>query len=395
MPSVRVGHAIACAFVIVLSCPLAAQVRQTVGPARCVDCHDHRDEKEWWQTKDGDGKGKQHSKADRRLEDAKAPQYAKALGLTDVYDPNGACVTCHATVVAGSADFGVSCESCHGPGKDYLTPHQTKGTYATSIKLGMMDVKNKPEAWARTCMGCHVMSARPGMEALIKAGHTTGSDFDLARKFPVVALHFSAKYQPAQVAAAAAAFRPATRTADVASAKPAPPSAPTPAAATSPAPATAATTTPATAAPATSASGREGRVAPVAPAAPAAPVAPSARVAPAVARTEPVSLPPVTPVRVAASVARVAPVAPAAPAAPVAPDAPASPETPSARTASLQGRLIAWLEQLVAGPTQLSVAAPPARRQVYKGPDAELLRLQEEVIRLAIEALAAAPPKRQ
>ena len=170
MPSVRARHAIACAVVTVLSCPLAAQVRQTVGPARCVDCHDHRDEKEWWQTKDGDGKGKQHSKADRRLEDAKAPQYAKALGLADVYDPNGACVSCHATVVAGSADFGVSCESCHGPGRDYLTPHQTKGTYATSIKLGMADVKNKPEAWARTCLGCHVMNARPGMDALIKAG---------------------------------------------------------------------------------------------------------------------------------------------------------------------------------------------------------------------------------
>jgi hypothetical protein len=43
----------------------------------------------------------------------------------------------------------------------------------------------------------------------------------------------------------------------------------------------------------------------------------------------------------------------------------------------------------------LSVAPPPARRQVYRGPDAELLRLQDEVIRLAIDALAAAPPKRQ
>ncbi len=226
MPSVRARHAIACASAIFLSCPLAAQVRQTVGPARCVDCHDHRDEKEWWQIKDGDGKGKQHVKADRRLEDAKSPEYAKAMGLTDVYDPNGACVSCHATVVSGSADFGVSCESCHGPGKDYLTPHQTKGTYATSIKLGMTDVKNKPEAWTGLCLGCHVLNARPGMGALIKAGHATGSDFDLARKFPVVAQHFSAKYQPAQIAAAAAAFRPATRTADAAPPKPMPPPAP-------------------------------------------------------------------------------------------------------------------------------------------------------------------------
>jgi hypothetical protein len=389
MPSARVRHAIACAFVTVVSCPLAAQVRQTVGPARCVDCHDHRDEKEWWQTKDGDGKGKQHSKADRRLEDAKAQQYAKALGLADVYDPNGVCVTCHATVVAGSADFGVSCESCHGPGRDYLTPHQTKGTYANSITLGMTDVKNKPEAWTRTCLGCHVMSARPGMDALTKAGHASGSDFDLARKFPVVALHFSAKYPPAQIAAAAAAFRPATRTAEVAPPKPAPSPAPPPA----PSPAAIATPAPASA--------------PAAPAG-AAPAAPVARGAPAVVRTEPVSLPPVTPVAVAgvsgassasgASGASSAPSAPAAPVAPAAPDArvaPAAPETPSARTASLQGRLIGWLEQLVAGPTQLSVAPPPARRQVYRGPDAELLRLQDEVIRLAIDALAAAPPKRQ
>jgi hypothetical protein len=56
--------------------------------------------------------------------------------------------------------------------------------------------------------------------------------------------------------------------------------------------------------------------------------------------------------------------------------------------------LIAWLEQLVAGRTQVSVTQPPIQRHVYKGPDAEWLRLQDEVIRLAIEALAAPPPKR-
>ncbi len=362
---------------MVLSCPLAAQVRQTVGPARCVDCHDHRDEKEWWQTKDGDGKGKQHSKADRRLEDAKAPQYAKTLGLADVYDPNGACVTCHATVVAGSADFGVSCESCHGPGKDYLTPHQTKGSYANSITLGMMDVKNKPDAWARTCLGCHVMSGRPGMDALIKAGHSTGSDFDLARKFPAVALHFSAKYQPPQIAAAAATFRPATtRVADVVPPKPV--TAPAPASPPTP------TATPAAVPPPASTPAAAEVKAPVAPAV----VPNTARASVPVVRTEPVSLPPVGPVSVAVTPSP-------APPSPNEPARPADPETPSARTASLQGRLIAWLEQLVAGPTQVSVTQPPIQRQMYKGPDAELLRLQDEVIRLAIEALAAPPPKRQ
>jgi hypothetical protein len=35
---------------------------------------------------------------------------------------------------------------------------------------------------------------------------------------------------------------------------------------------------------------------------------------------------------------------------------------------------------------------PPERRTEYRGADAELLRLQEEVLALAIEALGTAPP---
>jgi hypothetical protein len=112
----------------------------------------------------------------------------------------------------------------------------------------------------------------------------------------------------------------------------------------------------------------------------------------AAARVDPVSLPPVTPPLVNAAVSPAAPPANGATAAPV--PAPPAPAPPATRASSLQDRLVVWLGQLVGSNTQLTIATPPAIKQVYRGPDAELLRLQDEVIRLAIEALAT-PPRRQ
>ena len=93
-----------------------AQVREFLGPGKCTDCHDHADEKEWSEKRDGDGKGKQHLNALNQLGDANATKYAKAINLANVYDIKGSCVKCHATVVRRDAAFGISCESCHGPG---------------------------------------------------------------------------------------------------------------------------------------------------------------------------------------------------------------------------------------------------------------------------------------
>ena len=63
------------------------RARDFVGPGKCTDCHDHKDEKEWSEKRDGDGKGKQHLNALNQLSDAKADAYAKAIGVADVYDP--------------------------------------------------------------------------------------------------------------------------------------------------------------------------------------------------------------------------------------------------------------------------------------------------------------------
>ena len=182
-----IGVAVICA--VAAAPPAEAQARREfVGPGKCTDCHDHKDEKEWSEKRDGDGKGKQHLNALNQLADAKADVYAKATGVADVYDPKSTCVKCHASVVRGSADFGISCESCHGGGKDYLKPHQEKGAYQAALALGMKDTQKKPENWVKDCVTCHVLGDSPGDAALVKAGHSSGADFDLGVKFQPVQL---------------------------------------------------------------------------------------------------------------------------------------------------------------------------------------------------------------
>ena len=85
---------------------------------------------------------------------------------------------------------------------------------------------------------------------------------------------------------------------------------------------------------------------------------------------------------------------PAIPAAPVITttvDAPAS-ATPASLVVALQGRVAQLLSDLLTRGVRTPVKlTAPATSAPYRGPDAELLRLQEEVIALALEALGTAP----
>src|SRR5688572_22956752 len=149
---------------VALACagPASAQARREfVGPGKCTDCHDHKDEKEWSEKRDGDGKGKQHLNALNQLSDATADTDAKALGVAGVDNPKSTCVGCHAAVVRGAAGFGVSWEGCHGAGRDYLKPHQEEGAYQASLALGLKDTIRKPEAWLKGCVSCHVLGDSP------------------------------------------------------------------------------------------------------------------------------------------------------------------------------------------------------------------------------------------
>jgi hypothetical protein len=381
-------NAIRCSIVAGFLCLLAANAAgqiTNVGPNKCTDCHDHKDEKEWAEKRDGDGKGKQHINALSQLNDPRAADWAKVIGLSGPRDVKGSCVKCHATISArGRPDFGVSCETCHGPGRDYLLPHQEKGAYEKVLSLGMKDVWKKPEKWSLDCINCHVLGENEGDAALAKAGHPTGADFDIGTKYLPVAGHWGGrKYAANQVANAAVTSRRA-QLLKVVSAAPAVakgPDAPPPPAA-----------------------------APAAPAAPAAAPTPAPTPAPApdspppaAAKTPiteaPVGLPRRQPRVAAAPAAPATPTAPT-PIAPLPPPEPTLPPTPAGIVASIQGRLIALLDNLLdKGVRTPKAVVPPERKTVYRGADADLLRLQEEVIALALEALgappAAKPPEKQ
>ncbi|HEV3142189.1 MAG TPA: hypothetical protein VGY57_16800 [Vicinamibacterales bacterium] len=194
------------------ACLLAARVAsaqpkpQFVGPSECINCHDHQDERTWYERKEmpevvrlfpdrGDKAG--HINSLKQLDNPKGDAWAVAIGQKDKYDPNGVCVRCHATVFAGDANAGVSCESCHGPASLYLKPHQTKDSYETSVtQYGMTRLVGNLRGWTQQCTNCHVMDD----ERLIKAGHPAGDDFELGKKFLPVSLHFKKKYADADVA---------------------------------------------------------------------------------------------------------------------------------------------------------------------------------------------------
>ena len=356
--------------------PAAAQTFDYLGPNKCINCHDHDDEKAWWEKEDGpppDG----HINALKQMENIDSPKYAGAVGLDasldGVYDLEGSCVVCHSTVFKGDANAGVSCENCHGPGSGYLDSHQEDDSYQDSLSKGMLDVVGNLQNWARDCVTCHVMDD----QRLIDAGHPSGDDFTLADKFDVVARHWSNEYQAQAVATAGEAPRNeilATRLGAAAPTVAENTTAPPPAA---PPPAAPAPVAPAPAAPA--------------PAAPA-PVAP-APAAPAPAAPAPVAPAPAVP----------APAAPAPPPPPPPPrpkpetvvvidQPPPLPPSPAAIVATIQGRAVSLLDRLLRREGRAPVRVTPPQPTIeYRGADAELLRLQQEILALALDALGTAP----
>lgn len=353
--------------------PATAQTYQVLGKAKCINCHDHENEKVWSEKKDGPPPNN-HLNALRQLETPKSETYAKAIGLVDPYDANGSCATCHGTVLKGNVVDGVTCENCHGPASGYVDVHQQKGAYRQSVAAGLADTQKNPDAWAPLCVKCHVLKDAK----LIQAGHPSGDDFDLGAKFATVALHWKSIYpNKADIAARARTARAAI----VASRGPMPAatvsaSASAPAAAAAPAPASAAVSA---------------SVAPAAVPAMPAGVAPgpggTAAARASIARS--------------ASPAAIAPAPVTAPPA-VAPAMPtpmpttiailAMPLSPSAAVAAVQGRVIMLLDSLLRRDARAVVRIAPPPPTTYRGPDAALLKLQEEVLSLAIDALANAPP---
>lgn len=158
-----------------------------VGPGECSECHTR--EYEVW-------KLSAHSAGSKTL--TRSPEtrrIAKALGIRRVKREDR-CVSCHYTgqledtgVVAPIA--GVSCESCHGGAREWLTVHYDYGPggadRATETpehragRLGTADAMgmHRPETitgLAESCYACHVVD---DPELVNVGGHPAGEGFEL------------------------------------------------------------------------------------------------------------------------------------------------------------------------------------------------------------------------
>lgn len=159
---------------------------RVVGADACRKCH-QAEVAQWEQTPHCQTIDTLHRKPE-------ADAIAERLGLRSV-KRNDTCVRCHYTPIEKNGreriDSGVSCESCHGPARDWIEVHAEYGPGVTretesaqgrqqrrltSINAGMNNPSNL-YLIARQCLDCHTT---PDERLVEVGGHPAGSgDFEL------------------------------------------------------------------------------------------------------------------------------------------------------------------------------------------------------------------------
>lgn len=163
---------------------VASDWAKTVGPNACAECH--KQEVEAW-------KGSHHFKTYRDMpRNTHAVEIAKKMGLRRIRTES-LCASCHYTVQEKGNQpkpiAGISCESCHGAGEDWIKVHsgfsgktklfESKAEAAARWKLSEAKGMIRPRhvyQLAKNCYGCHVV---PQEELVNKGGHKAGSAFEL------------------------------------------------------------------------------------------------------------------------------------------------------------------------------------------------------------------------
>ncbi len=178
-----------------LRAALTAAAERMVLPERCGECHAAEFEV-WEATAHATGFDTLHRR-DR------AKEIYRSLGLrlikrgTDETTPS--CLSCHYTPVVRRdtlrAGAGVTCESCHGPARDWVSVHNDYGVaeadfqraalletaehrtrrVADSRAAGMRRPSDLYDV-AANCFGCHTV---PNEDLVNRGGHSTGSDFEM------------------------------------------------------------------------------------------------------------------------------------------------------------------------------------------------------------------------
>jgi len=175
---------------LLLSCGFAASAAdtsdpsKTVGPNACAECH--KQEVEAW-------KGTHHFKTFRDMpRNKEADEIAQRLGVRRIKSER-LCLNCHFTVQKKEgreeAIAGISCESCHSSGQDWIKVHssysgkkaetESKAERETRWTLAQSKGMIRPSALyqlARNCFGCHAV---PQEDLVNKGGHRAGSAFEL------------------------------------------------------------------------------------------------------------------------------------------------------------------------------------------------------------------------
>jgi Cytochrome c554 and c-prime len=162
----------------------ASDPAKTVGPNACAECH--KQEAEAW-------KGSHHFKSFRDMpRNNEANEIAKKMGVRRIKSES-LCLNCHFTVQkkdnAEEVLAGISCESCHSAGQDWIKVHsgysgkkadtESKAEAAARWKLAETKGMIRPSSLyllAKNCYGCHVV---PQEDLVNKGGHRAGSAFEL------------------------------------------------------------------------------------------------------------------------------------------------------------------------------------------------------------------------
>jgi hypothetical protein len=163
---------------------VASEPAKVVGPNACAECH--KQEAEAWQ-------GTHHFKTFREMPRRKeANEIAEKMGVQRIRSES-MCLTCHYTVQEKENKTqpiaGISCESCHSAGEDWIKIHsgfsgkteKTESKAEAEARLKLADSKGmiRPSSLyqlAKNCYSCHVV---PQEDLVNKGGHPAGSAFEL------------------------------------------------------------------------------------------------------------------------------------------------------------------------------------------------------------------------
>ena len=163
---------------------VASDPAKIVGPNACGECH--KQEAEAW-------KGTHHFKTFGEMPRRKeANEIAEKMGVQRIRS-EGLCLTCHYTVQQKENNkqpiAGISCESCHSAGEDWIKVHsqfsgktertETKAEAEARWKLAASKGMIRPSSLyrlAKNCYSCHVV---PQEDLVNKGGHPAGSAFEL------------------------------------------------------------------------------------------------------------------------------------------------------------------------------------------------------------------------